>query len=68
VTAAVVRRRLDPTDRVFPVASWLAVLQSFSVAAVASVWVTITYRLWDASLRVPLYQDQSDARLIANLV
>ena len=26
------------------------------------------YRIWDANLRVPLYQDRSDARLIANLV
>ena len=32
------------------------------------LWAAVTYRIWNASLRVPLYQDQSDARLIANLV
>jgi phosphoglycerol transferase len=68
VTAALRRRGGAPTDKVFPVANWLAAVQAATVAAMAWVWAAVAYRLWDASLRVPLYQDQSDARLIANLI
>jgi len=40
--------------------------EKFAVAA--WIWTAVLYRLWNASLRVPIYQDRPDARLIANLV
>jgi phosphoglycerol transferase len=68
VTAAVRRRGDAPTGTLFPVATRFAALESLVVAAVAWAWTAVSYRIWDASMRVPLYQDRSDARLIANLV
>jgi phosphoglycerol transferase len=68
VTAAVTGRHEPPVDRVFPVGPPRAGLEALSVAVFAWVWAAVLYRIWDASLRVPLYQDRSDARLIANLV
>ena len=50
------------------VAATRPVVETAAVAGVAWIYAAVLYRLWDASLRVPLYQDRADARLIANLV
>jgi phosphoglycerol transferase len=68
VTAAVRGRGTRPADRLFPVATGRAGLEAGFVALVAWAWAAVSYRLWDASLRVPLYQDRSDVRLINNLI
>lgn len=68
------RRREERTvagrrDRAFPVPLWRLVLESAPVVAFAVGFAAILYRLGDASFRtVPLYQDRSDARLIAAMV
>ena len=68
MTTTIAGRRDAPIDRVFPVRPLRAGLEALSVAIGGWVWAAVLYRIWDANLRVPLYQDRSDARLIANLV
>jgi len=45
-----------------------ALVEGLMVAVAAWVYTAVLYQLWNANLRVPLYQERSDARLIANLV
>jgi len=55
-------------ERFFGVKPLRALFEAGTVAVLAWCWAAVLYRLWDASLRVPIYQDRSDARLIANIV
>ncbi len=61
-------RPADQAERLFPV-SWPRLgLEGASVAVFAWLYVTVIYRLWDASLRIPIDDHSSDATLIASMV
>ncbi|MDQ6697570.1 MAG: hypothetical protein M3Z46_08950 [Actinomycetota bacterium] len=56
-----------PSEPVFTV-SWRRLgLEAFSVAAFAWIYAALLYRLWNASLRVPL-DENSDTTLIASMI
>lgn len=57
-----------PKERFFNVSPGRAAVESTAVGAITLAWTAVLYRLWDASARIPIYQDRADARLIANLV
>lgn len=61
-------RRNAAGEPFFAVRPRRALLEAASVAIIAWVWTAVLYRLWEASPRVPIYQDRSDARLIANIL
>jgi len=55
-------------ERIFPVRLPRLALEALSVAVAAWAYAGYLYRIWDASLRVPLYPVRSDVTLISSMV